>query len=520
MKILSARQMREADAYTIANEIVGGGENASDGMGEPSHYESFQLMERASMKCAEWIAQKFDSGENFTIICGTGNNGGDGLCIAKLLHETGRKVEVLVLHSDARSADFTKAFDAAQASHVSIIELNEVQVFTLLKSDIVIDAIFGTGINRRVEGRFEEYIKVINSSGCEVVSIDLPSGLIADDHTEGISVHANYTLTFQSPKLAFFFPENERSTGEFHVLDIGLSKEYFDSVIDAPEYLEKKFIASLLKPRSKFSHKGNFGKSLLIAGSYGKMGAAVLAAKSCLRSGAGLLTVHVPASGYNIIQTSVPEAMCTTDVDQMMVTETGDVSKYSALGIGPGIGTSEMTSKFVLSLIGNVKQPMVIDADALNILSANKPALTKLSSNYILTPHPGEFERLAGKCENDFERNKLQRQFCEENNVVVILKGAYTCVMIPGGKTYFNSTGNPGMAKGGSGDALTGMILGFLSQGYSAEHASVISVYLHGLAGDLASIEKTETSLLASDLIEHIPHAISQIESDRTLISI
>jgi hydroxyethylthiazole kinase-like uncharacterized protein yjeF len=496
MKILSAKQMREADAFTISSQSI----------------DSFSLMERAAAKCAEWISQNYHSGRPFLCICGNGNNGGDGLCISTILKSKGYTVRAIVLHKGNRSLDFTKAYNSAKEGRVLIEELNEGDKLPIGNDVVIIDAIFGTGISRPAEGWFAECIQAINNSQNEIVSIDLPSGLNADAPTSGIKVRARHTLTFQSPKLAFMFAENAESTGNFHVLDIGLSPEYFDKAV-APEFLEREYISSLIKDRKKFSHKGDFGKSLLIAGSLGKMGAAALAAKSCLRSGAGLLTVHVPRCGYEVIQTLVPEAMCTIDKNADIITDAGDVSKYTAIGIGPGIGTDDSTSDFVLSIIGKTKQPMVIDADALNILSANKSALAKLSPANVLTPHPGEFERLAGKSANDFERYKLQREFCETNNVVVVLKGAYTCIMVPGGKTYFNSTGNPAMAKGGAGDVLTGMILGFLSQGYSSEDAAVIAVYLHGLAGDFAAIERSELSVLAGDLVEQIGNAVKHVKN-------
>ncbi len=491
MKVLSAEKIRKADAYTIANEPI----------------ESFKLMERASAKCAEWIKSNIDAGKSFIVFCGPGNNGGDGLCIARLLKLSGRNAEVFLIQGENQSEDFKKALNAATESGVKIREYDQKNSFPHDKNVVLVDAIFGTGMNRKVEGLPSFCIQAINNSGMEIISIDMPSGMIADMQTDGPVVNATHTLTFQSPKLAFLLPGSGNSAGNFHVLDIGLSQDVINSFTDAARYVTKNDVAAILRPRSKFSHKGDFGKALLIAGSHGKMGAAVLAAKSCLRSGAGLLTVHVPASGYEIIQTCIPEAMCVTDANEKEITRTGDISNYDAIGVGPGIGTSAETTVMLSNLLDSLNHPCVLDADALNIISADKNLLKKLNNRCILTPHPGEFERLAGPVKDSFSRYRQQREFSDKHNVVVVLKGAHTCITIPGGKTYFNSTGNPAMAKGGTGDALTGVILGLLSQGYSAENASVMGVYLHGLAGDLAAVEKGPYSMLCTDLIERIPDA-------------
>ena len=274
--------------------------------------------------------------------------------------------------------------------------------------------------------------------------------------------------------------------------------------------MEADDIKPFLKKRNKFSHKGNFGHSLLISGSKGKIGAAVLGARACLRSGSGLLTVRIPHCGYSILQTAVPEAMTQSDEEEDCITHTGNFTETMHVAVGPGIGTSISTKKMLLDLLERTKKPIVLDADALNIISESQDYIKMIPSFSILTPHPKEFERLAGKSKNDFERHEKQLQFSKENNVIVVLKGAHTCITTPEGKAYFNSTGNPGMAKGGSGDVLTGIILAFLSQGYEPINAALTGVYIHGLAGDITAKEKGTYSMIASDLIENLPKAFNE----------
>ena len=496
MKILSAIQIREAEAYTIKHEPI----------------SSFALMDRAGQACFKWIEANVNSSKKITVVCGVGNNGGDGLVIARLLHESKFKVEVIILTLSNSSIDFKKNLDSIIKSGLSIIEINEKSTLHISENGILIDAIFGTGITRPVSGWIGDCIDIINSSNNEIISIDLPSGLFADEHTKGKVIHASHTLTFQSPKLAFLFSENEKFTGQFHILDIGLDQMFIEKIPSDLQFLLAENIKPLIKKRNKFSHKGNYGHSLLISGSFGKIGAAILAARACLRSGAGLLTVRIPHCGYSALQIAVPEAMTQADEDENCITHSGNFTETMHVAVGPGIGTSTSTKKMLLDLLERSKRPIVLDADALNIVSENPDYIKKIFPFSILTPHPKEFERLAGKSTNDFARHKLLLQFSKENKVIVVLKGAYTCIASPNGATYFNSTGNPGMAKGGSGDVLTGILLAFLSQGYEPLYAAIISVYLHGLAGDFASIEKGEYSMLASDLIDNLPKAFKILQ--------
>jgi NAD(P)H-hydrate epimerase len=350
-----------------------------------------------------------------------------------------------------------------------------------------------------------------------VISIDIPSGLMGEDNTGNIPeniIQADFTLTFQFPKMSFFFAENEKYAGEWQVLPIRLHPDGIAETQTSFFFTEKEDINQIIQKRTRFGHKGIYGHALLIAGSFGKMGAAILSSKACLRSGAGLLTAHVPHRGYSIIQTAVPEAMANVDNHDDVFSEFPDLSQFSAVGVGPGIGLNSITKIAFCELLEKSQVPLVIDADALNILSDNKSWLEKIPANSILTPHPGEFKRLVGDTQNTFMRIQKQIEFSKKHNVIVVLKGAFTSVSTPDGSLHFNSTGNPGMATAGSGDVLTGIILGLLAQGIHPANAACAGVYLHGLAGDLAVGQKSQTSLIAGDIIEFLGKAFMTIESD------
>ena len=487
MKILSASQIRSADAYTIQHEPV----------------SSINLMERAAAACVEWISKNAEKNYSFKIFCGPGNNGGDGLAIARMLLNAGFETKVFIVReSDKYSADFLENEKRLSNYHpLAIQNIKSEKDFPVIGyDDCVIDALFGTGLSKPLTGIFSKLIESINSSDAEIISIDLPSGLYADQHSDGVAIiHANHTLSFQLPKLAFMFAENEKYVGDFHLLEIGLDREFIAEIPAANNYLSKYFLQTLLKPRKKFSHKGNYGHALLVAGSKGKMGAALLAAKGCLRTGVGLLTMHVPETGIDIMQISCPEAMVA--IGEM------DFNKYAAIGIGPGIGIEAGAKEILKKYFHFAKAPMVLDADALNIISEERELLKLIPANSILTPHPKEFERLAGKTENDFERHELQLFFSKNHKVYVVLKGAHTCITTPDGISYFNSTGNPGMAKCGSGDVLTGIITSLLAQGYSSLESALLGVYLHGLAGDIAADKKGMDGMITRDVVNGVGEA-------------
>ncbi len=499
MKILSSEDIRKADAHTIKHEPI----------------ESIDLMERASESFVRTFTLHFGKERNVKVFCGTGNNGGDGLAISRLLIEKGYEVRAFAVRfEEGKGSDDFKINYQRLRKLIHIDPVNgKDDIPELNTKDVVIDAIFGSGLTRPVEGFYSNVIDRINQSSCRVVSVDIASGLFMDHPAEGDSIiEPDLTISFQMPKLAFFIPENEDYVGDFVITDIGLDKKFIGECDTSYHFIEENDVRPILKKRKKFSHKGHFGRVLIISGGKGKMGAAVLSARACLKSGAGLVTMNIPSCGYEIIQTSIPEAMAITDPDEIMITRVPDISPFDTIGIGPGIGTSEQTIAMLGKLLDQIDFPLVLDADALNILGMNKELIKKLPENSILTPHPKEFERLAGKCDNHFDRLARQREFSEKNKVIVVLKGAYTSISSPDGRILFNSTGNPGMATGGSGDVLTGMITGILAQRYPPLEAAMLGIYLHGSAGDLAAGDLEEEGITASDLIDYLPQSIKRIK--------
>lgn len=495
MKIFVANQIRALDAYTIDHEPIA----------------SIDLMERASLAFTNWfIEQNPDEDIPVCIFCGPGNNGGDGLAVARLLHNRFYTVTVILcaIGPDTTPDHKINARRLPDGIKSSQIVLKKEDPFPPLKHGwIVIDAIFGSGLSRPVEGYWGTLLEYINNLENTVISIDIPSGLFADQHTSGSIIMADQTLSFELPKLAFLFPENQNYVGEWHTRSIGLSTHFQQNEKTPYFFTTQQEAKLLLKPAKKFDHKGTFGHALLIMGSYGKIGAAVLAAKACLRTGCGLVTVHLPKCGYQIMQISAPEVMVHIDDNELNFSRAPAMEKFSSVGIGCGLDTNGLSKKGLHQVIQTAPKPLLLDADALNILSENKTWLRELPPNSILTPHPGEFKRLFGESANDFEQNKLQCQMAQELEIIIILKGAHTCIASPDGNCYFNSTGNPGMATAGSGDVLSGMITSFLAQGYDPLEASILGVYLHGLAGDLASQQYGMKSMIAGDLIESIGKA-------------
>lgn len=497
MKLFTTKQIAELDKYTIENEPVAG----------------IDLMERAALQITNWLVQKFSAERKLLFFAGPGNNGGDALAVARQLAELDFLCEVFILNIE-KSMTESAAINLnrlQKQGNVKISDLNQIGYFPeTTETDIIVDGIFGSGLTRVVEGFAAEIISKINQLPNTVVAIDIPSGLPGENSAgcnEKNTVQACYTLTFQFPKLSFLFPENEQFTGKWEVLPIRLHPEGIDKTPTDFYWIDKNMVQSMIPLRSKFGHKGTYGHALLIAGSYGKMGAAILASKSCLRAGAGLLTTHVPHFGYSIIQTAVPEAMASVDQHDSIFTEFPDLLQFSAVGAGPGIGIKTNTMRALIELLKQVKVPLVLDADALNILSENKEWLSSVPENSVLTPHPGEFRRLAGTSGNSWERLQNQIAFSKKYKVVIVLKGAFTSVSMPDGRVFFNSTGNPGMATAGSGDVLTGIITGLLSQGLSPENAAIAGVCLHGLAGDIAALEKSENALVAGDIVENLGKA-------------
>jgi NAD(P)H-hydrate epimerase len=506
MKLFSTKQIAELDKYTIENEPIA----------------DIDLMERAAMQITNWLIRKFTTEQKMVIFAGPGNNGGDALTVARQITELGFICEVYLL-------DFGKALKGSPAINwerlkkqgkVKLSKITKIEEFPEInQTDIILDGMFGSGLTRPLKGFPAEMVQKINRLGNTVVAIDIPSGLMGEDNTENTTetiIQAGFSLTFQFPKISFLFPENEQFTGIWEVLPIGLHPEGMKKIPSDFYLIEEGDVAEIMPQRTTFQHKGDFGHALLIAGSFGKMGAAVLASKACLRSGVGLLTAHIPRMGYPVIQTAVPEAMASTDQHDSVFTEFPELKPYSAIGVGPGLDKKQNTARALHSLIVQAEVPLVIDADALNILSENSGWLSELPENSILTPHPGEFKRLVGETQNSFERIEKQLQLSKKYSVIVVLKGAFTSISTPDGKLFFNSTGNPGMATAGSGDVLTGIILGLLAQRVSPESAAVCGVYIHGLAGNMAAGTISQPALIAGDIVDFLGNAFIALKTHST----
>lgn len=497
MKVFNAEQIRRWDQYTIEHEPVA----------------SIDLMERAALACAGWLNENYPD-QPLTVLCGKGNNGGDGLAIARLLSV--RKITVYILEFGHKGTEDFQA-NLSRLHQYPAIDIRFIQteenLHSLVLSGVIVDALFGSGLNRGLEGVTAGLVEKINASDCPVVSIDLPSGMFADRSSAGnVQVAATHTLSFQTYKPAFLVAENAAYCGDVHILDIGLHQDFYDKEPAQYELTDETIIHGIYKPRNRFSHKGSFGHALMIAGSYGKIGAAVLSTEACLRSGAGLVSCHIPRCGYEIMQAKLPEAMVSTDLNHSINThiET-ELDVYKAIGIGPGLGTAVETRALLKDVFSIYKRPLVLDADALNGVAKEPGLLSQIPAGSVLSPHPKEFQRLFGETANEFERLQLASLKAKELRLVIILKGHHTLIALPDGKMFFNSTGNAGMATGGSGDVLTGILTSLLAQGYSSADAAVFGVYLHGLAGDLAAKELSMEAMIAGDITRYLGKAFLAI---------
>lgn len=480
MRILSSYKIKEWDLFTIKDEGI----------------SSSDLMERAGSNCAEQIMKDVDLNSSFHIISNKGNNGGDGLVIARKLLEDNYEVRVSVIEfSKNQSSDFVDKLQLIPDKFISYIY--SIEDLEIIEDEIIVDSIFGYGLNRIVEGKFAQIIDKINTSNSLVISIDLPSGLFADDNrnNNGSIIQSSITYTFQCMKLSLLLSAYSKYCGRVKVIDIGLSNDFLKDTKDSQILLTNKSVPNI-KKRDKLSHKGNYGHALLIGGNREMRGAIILSTKSALRAGIGKISVSLPKEYISEINLKIPEAMISNKLE--------DISKYTALGIGPGMGCGESSInqlKDILLLRGDL--PLVLDADALNIISDNIELLD-LCKNAIITPHIGEFKRLFGEYNSDEEKLEKQQIFANKYSITIILKGPNTSIITPTGEVFFNSTGNPGMATSGSGDVLTGIILSFLSQGYSTREASCLSVFLHSKAADLALDIESEESLIATDIIDYL----------------
>jgi hydroxyethylthiazole kinase-like uncharacterized protein yjeF len=497
MKILNVDQIRALDESTIKSEPIA----------------PLNLMERAALTFVDWFVDRFPPTAPVKIFCGLGNNGGDGMAIARLLLEREYPIETHVVRSNPReSDDFMHNHRRLKlvTDKITYIEFSK-DIPAIRHNEVIIDAILGSGLSRPADGIIKSTIEAINRAPATVVAVDIASGLYADQPNApgDVIIEPDYTVTFQLPKLAFVLPKNGRYVGDWHVVDIRLNKRYIDMAPTPYFYTQPHEARLLLRKRDRYAHKGTFGHALLLAGSYGKIGAAVLASRACLRSGVGLLTVQIPRCGYTILQTAVPEAMCTPDNHQNVLTGQPDSdgshlapSEYAAVGIGPGIGKAPETLAMLREVLPSLKKPVVVDADALNLLSENPELLKQLPPDSILTPHPKEFERLTKPWDDDYQKLALLREFAKAHGVVVILKGAYSAVATPGGDVHFNATGNPGLSTGGTGDVLTGVLTALLAQGYDPVEAAVLGTFAHGLAGDRVAEQRGPVGMVASDVVD------------------
>ncbi|MDR1371127.1 MAG: NAD(P)H-hydrate dehydratase [Dysgonamonadaceae bacterium] len=503
MKIFNTGQIKELDQYTIQNEPIG----------------SHQLMIRAASCFFDRFCSEITPDSRIFIFAGFGNNGGDALSIAHFLNSAGyHAVHTYLFNTENKLSPDCEIQKKALDASLNILFTEITDKFSLPslnKEDIIIDGLFGAGLNRPLSGGFASVVKFINKSKAKVYAIDIPSGLFGEDNSENNQdtiVKAYKTFTFQAPKLSFFLPENAGYTGDWEILNIGLHPDALQKIPTPYYYTEKDDIAKILRTRPKFAHKGNFGHSLLIAGSKGKMGAAILSAKACLKSGSGLLTCHIPGCGYAIMQTAFPEAMVSTDTMNDCIERIPDnPGQFDAIGVGPGIGRSQETLSMLTTLFSCYRKPVVVDADALNLIAGNESLKKTIPPKSILTPHPKEFDRIAGTSGSSYERLQKARELARESDCYIILKGAYSAVITPETGCWLNPTGNPGMATAGSGDVLTGILTGLLAQGYTPFESCRLGVYLHGLAGDLCLESESYESLIAGDLIDHIGAAFKNI---------
>ena len=492
MKIFTASQIKACDNYTLqAKEI-----------------SSLQLMEQAAIQCTHWLKANMPEHSLYVVLCGTGNNGGDGLAITRMLHQSGHGAKAFMLQlQEHLSEDADANYRALKHTDENLVTLVPQDTFIadIAPHIIIIDAILGTGLNKPVSGWLKQFIERINKLPNYKIAIDIPTGLSADTlpAPEAAIVKADATLSFLFYKRSFLHSEAAKYTGRVRVLDIGLHPKYIEQTATQYYSIDKKEVREIYKPRRPFTHKGDYGHALVVGGSQGMMGAITLAAKAALRVGAGKVTGLIPDMGYTIFHSHLAEAMCITSGENY-ITEIRNSLGVNATGVGPGLGLARRTAEALEHFIEEQKEPIVLDADALNIISNKKDLLHKLPHNSILTPHPKEFERLFGTAQDTLQRVELARTQAMRHNIILVLKDHHTAVITSEGECWYNTTGNAGMATAGAGDVLTGMITGLLAQGYEPEYAAILGVYLHGLAGDFAAAKHSMEAMTAGDIIEHL----------------
>ena len=496
MKLFTAAQIREWDLFTINEEQI----------------IPVELMERAATTCFKWIKKNISITQHMVICCGSGNNGGDGLVIGRLLFEAKFTVSIYIINNKNTSAEFSINLNKLISLKADLMFINTFKDLPIFnKNMVIIDALFGTGLDRPLKTIAAQFVHHINKSELPVISIDMPSGLFADSFSaDKAIVQATYTLTFQSKKTAFLLPENIMYTGQIHIMNIELSKKFYADEEVLFETIDKQMIKNIYKPRNSISHKYNFGHALLYAGNKNMMGAAVLCAKACMRSGTGLVTIHVTPDCEAVVHISIPEVITNSE----KITNKTWLKK-SAIAVGPGLEHSTANKHLLNTLLKNWEGPLVIDATALSLLISLKKLLPNRTVHpAILCPHTGEFEKLFGKTTDPFQRLQLAIDNAVKLQCFIILKGPNTLIACPDGKHYFNTTGNAGMATAGSGDALTGILCGLLAQGYSEKEACILGVYLHGSAGDIAAKKLSQEAMIATDIIKYLSGAFLKIHKN------
>lgn len=495
MKILTVPQIREADQFTILNEPI----------------SSIDLMERASIAVANWVKDNYTTEHEIVVLAGSGNNAGDGLAVARLLSELKYKVTVSLVHGETGSVEFE--YNLNRLKDETTVSITSGLLTDFPFKVIFMDAILGSGLSKPIEGVLSSFINIINNTKGVKVAVDISSGLFADKASTNQTIFkADYTLTFQFPKLAFMMPENHEFVGDFHVLDIGLHHEFISKVSTDYSIFKPTVVLQEKLKVSSVAHKGNRGRATIVAGGHGRMGATLLAAKGALHSGIGLLSVQSCPTCINVIHNHIPEALVLKDENEYALGSYLEYENQEVVVMGPAIGLADKTIRLLRELLESYKGQLILDADAITILAEHRELLEILPEGTILTPHLGEFRRLVGDYSNSFDTLMQLSSFCKHHKVVVVLKGMYSAVCNQEGKISFNSTGNQGMAKGGSGDLLCGILAGISPRIKNPFETAQLAVFLHGLAGDISLEQYGDNFMTPSTMISNLKDAFRQLE--------
>ncbi len=498
LPLLTSQHIREADAYTIINEPI----------------NSLDLMERAASAFVNAFTDEYpDKAKSIAIYCGTGNNGGDGLAIARMLNRLSyRDIAVKIARfSDKSSNDFIENLKRLKSTGIPITEIKPGDKLVEETADIIIDALLGTGLNKPLKTDYANLINFLNDLNKPIISVDVPTGFFCEGEIEkdAVAIQSELTITFQQPKINFLLPESAPYIAKFKVVDFGLDKAFIQSLNSPYQLIEKADIRHILKPRKTFTHKGIYGHALIVAGQPETMGAALLCSSACAHTGAGLTTACIPQNGLTALNTSLSEVMAIVraGIKEMNI----GWDKFSTVAIGPGLGKKSDALALLKEAFKNYDKPMVIDADALNLIAENPDLLRRIPKDSIITPHMKEFDRLFGDHASWWSRLETIRQKAKEYNINIVLKNQYTIIGTPDGNLYFNTTGNPAMASGGMGDVLTGVIAALLAQKYSPKEACILGTYLHGASGD--DLAHNSAMVLAGAVAKNIPVTMAKFRA-------